>query len=96
MESEFERILKNRQQVRDASPGVFLIVAVPMFRLGLVPMCLRVAGVSASGGEFCLVITAFCLIAYYRARQSKMNLALVKAITEIRERLDQGAKEEDV
>ena len=96
MESEFERILRNQQPVRDASPGVFLIVAVPMFLLGLVPMCLRVAGLSASGGEFCLVITAFCLIAYYRAKQSKVNLALVKAIEEIRERLDQGAGKENV
>ena len=96
MESEFERILETERLVRDASPGVFLIVGAALFILGLVPMCLRVAGLSASGGEFCLVIAAFCIIAYYRSKQSKVNLALVKAVEDIRERLDRGAGKEDV
>ena len=96
MENELQRILKNEKKVEaTAPPGVLLVLAVGLFLLGLVPMCLRIAGSSVTGTELAWVLAAFSFIAYYRAKQSRVNLVLLNAITDIRERLDQEAGKED-
>ena len=91
MESELQRILKNEKEVQTmAPPRVLLVLAVGLFLLGLVPMCLRIAGSSVTGTELAWALVAFSFIAYYRAKQSRVNLELLKAIREIREQLDHG------
>ena len=62
------------------------------FSLGLV------AGLdpgSFVGVNLCLILATLIFIAYYQTRQSKVNLELVKAIQEIRERLDKGKTTSD-
>ena len=96
MENELQRILKNEEKVQTtAPPGFLLVLAMGLFLLGLVPMCLRIAGSSVTGTELAWVLAAFSFIAYYRAKQSRVNSVLLKAIADIRERLDQGAGKKD-
>lgn len=91
MERKLEQILKCEEKVQaTASPGVLLVYAVGLFLLGLVPLCLRIAGSSVTGTELAWVLAAFCFIAYYRAKQSRVNVELLRAIGEIRGQLDHG------
>ncbi len=90
MESEFERILKSEKTVSAASTRVLLFVGlfggVTMGLLG----CVAEFAASVSGrGNLCLILAAFIFIGYHQIKQSKVNVELVKAIKEIRERLDQ-------
>jgi uncharacterized membrane protein len=92
MESEFERILRREQNVSAVTTGVLLIVGVTMLLLGwFVEFAASVSG----GGNVLLILAAFGFIGYYRLRQSKVNVELAKAIRDMRERLDQGVREED-
>jgi hypothetical protein len=102
MESELERILKSEKKVQaTAPPGVLLFLGVTMFLLGLVSFCLSfydpplVPGAGPGSTSFAWVLAAFSFIAYYRAKQSRVNLVLLNTITDIRERLDQGAGKPD-
>ena len=97
MESEFERILKSEKKVQaTAPPGVLLFLGAGLFFLGLVPVWLRIAGSSVTGAELAWVLAAFSFIAHYRSKQSRVNVELAEAIRDMRELLDQRAKEEDV
>lgn len=90
MESEFERILKSEKKVSAASTRVLLFVGlfggVTMWILGSV---VEFAASVSGRGNLCLILAAFIFIGYYQIKQSKVNVELVKAIKEIRERLDQ-------
>ena len=91
MESELERILKSEKKLQaTAPPGVLLFLGVAMCLLGLVPIWLRIAGFSTPCGDIFLIFAAFSFIAYYRAKQSRVNVEFAKAIKEIRERLNRG------
>ena len=107
MESELERIFKSEKKIRAASPAVLLFVGVTMFLFGLVTGFLGLVAFSLGfvadldpgsfvGVNLCLILATLIFVAYYQTKQSKVNLELVKAIREIRERLDQGTKEERV
>jgi hypothetical protein len=94
MEREFERILKREKKIRAANTEFFCILGVAMCLLAIVPICLRLAGFPTAGpgaSELCFISAAFGFIAYYHTKQSKVNVEIVKAIKEIRERLDQEA-----
>ena len=91
MESEFERLLKSERKVSPATTGVLLFVGVAMFFLGWV---VEFNQADWRRGYSLLILAAYCFIGYYRLRQSRVNMEFARAIKQIRERLDQGAKEE--
>ena len=93
MEKELERIVKSEKSFLGASPRVILFVGVVMFLLGVVVFLHDVVA-SWSGAPFrsdmWCILAGFLFIGYYEAKQARVNVELVKAIKEIRERLDQG------
>ena len=99
MESEFERILKREKKVSAATTGVLLFIGVAMLIFGWyleVALSFGNTGYKSQSPPIFLILAAYCFIGYYRLRQSRVNVELTKAIRDIRERLDQGAKEENV
>ncbi len=101
MESEFERIVESERKILATNPELRLFFGTTFF---VVPGLAAFLGWLVDDFDFrvavgvglCWISAAFIIIYYHHNKQARLNVELVNAIKEIRERLDEGAKEEDV
>jgi hypothetical protein len=92
MSSELENVLKKEKGILSSSPRIHLVVAGVCLLFGIVLLFVDVSFPVGSrvgaGCGFCLGISAIAFVNHLNSIQSKLNLEIVKAIRELRARLE--------
>jgi hypothetical protein len=90
MESEFQKTLRKEKAIAVSSPWILALLMIVFMILGVVLMVVGHAAATAhvlAGGGVCIAVAAMALVAHARSVQAKLNLEIVKAISELRTQL---------